>query len=131
MKKYVLIYKQDGEQLPLKVRQCRSFLCRLRGLMFRRKLKPAEALLFEEKNESLLGASIHMFFVFFPIAVIWMRADGCVVDTVLAKPFHPYYAPAAPAKFFLEGPPFLMDNIRKGMYLSFVPFENRKGFEGE
>ena len=91
--------------------------------MFRFKLKPAEALLFEEKRESIVGTTIHMFFVFFPIAVIWLREDGTVVDTVLARPFRPYYAPTAPAKFFLEGPLFLLDSIKAGERLIFTPFE--------
>ena len=94
--------------------------------MFRRKLKPAEALLFEERRESIMGASIHMFFVFFPIAVIWMRENGTVVDTVLARPFRPYYAPTAPAKYFLEGPPFLMERIKVGECLIFESFGSEK-----
>jgi len=98
--------------------------------MFRRKLKPAEGLLFEEKKESIVGASIHMFFVFFPIAVIWMRADGAVVDTVLARPFHLYYAPSAPAKYFLEGAPFLMDSVKRGERLILTPFEHEDGLQG-
>lgn len=90
--------------------------------MFRRKLRPAEALLFEDKRESIVGTSIHMFFVFFPIAVIWLREDGTVVDSVIAYPFRPYYASSAPAKYFLEGPPFLVETISIGERLSFVPF---------
>ena len=92
--------------------------------MFRFKLKPAEALLFEEKRESIVGTSIHMLFVFFPIAVVWIREDGAVVDTVLARPFRPYYAPSAPAKYFLEGPLFLLDNVKKGERLSFIPIDS-------
>lgn len=99
--------------------------------MFRRKLNPAEALLFEEKKESILGASIHMFFVFFPISVIWLRADGSVVDTTVAKPFRPYYAPSAPAKYFLEGPLFMMDSVKIGEQLFFEPFEDGEDPQGE
>lgn len=122
MRTYFHVHKQSGEQLPLKVRLCHTFLCRLRGLMFRRTLKPAEALLFEEKKESVVATTIHMFFVFFPIAVIWLRADGRVVDKVMARPFRPYYAPSAPAKYFLEGPLFLMESVEIGDTLVFTPY---------
>ena len=77
-----------------------------------------------------MGASIHMFFVFFPIAVIWLRKDGRVVDTVLARPFRPYYAPSGPAKYFIEGPPFLMESIKIGERLTFQPSGEEEGPEG-
>jgi uncharacterized membrane protein (UPF0127 family) len=130
MTQYFHVIRESGEQLPLRVRQCKSFLCRLRGLMFRFQLHPAEALLFEEKRESVMGTSIHMFFVFFSIAVIWFRKDGTVVDAIRARPFRPYYAPSAPAQFFLEGPLFLLDSIKKGEKFTFVPLTPGVGDAG-
>lgn len=109
----------DGTPLPLRVRRCDTFLCRLRGLTFRRALPLDMGLLFVEDAESRLGTAIHMFFVFFPIGVVWMAADGTVVDAKLARPFRPYYAPRAPAQYFLEGPPALLDWVRVGERLSF------------
>jgi uncharacterized membrane protein (UPF0127 family) len=98
--------------------------------MFRIRLRPAEALLFQEKRESMMGTTIHMFFVFFPIAVIWFRKDGTVVDSVLARPFRPYYAPSAPAQYFLEGPLFLLDSIKKGEKFTFGPLTSGVGDAG-
>ena len=64
-----------------------------------------------------------MFFVFFSIGVVWLAADGTVVDAKLAKPFRPYYAPQAAAQYFLEGPPALLDWVRVGERLSIEPLE--------
>jgi uncharacterized membrane protein (UPF0127 family) len=119
--RFLHLSHQDGVPLPLRVRRCDTFFCRLRGLTFRRSLAPDEGLLFVESAESRAGTSIHMFFVFFDIAVVWMAADGTVVDAKLAKPFRPYYAPRAAAKFFLEGPPDLLDWVRIGERLVIEP----------
>jgi hypothetical protein len=91
----------------------------LRGLTFRRALPKDEGLLFVESAESRVGTAIHMLFVFFPIAVVWMTEEGRVVDKVLAKPFRPYYAPREAARYYLEGPPALLDWVRVGDRLTF------------
>lgn len=111
----------DGSPLPLRVRRCDTFFCRLQGLMFRRALGPDECLLFMESIESRVSTSIHMFFVFFPIAVVWLASDGAVVDAQLAQPFRPYYAPQAPAKYFLEAAPELLQWVRIGEILTVKP----------
>lgn len=109
-----LRYQDNDTVVPLSVRLCDTFLCRLRGLTFRRQLAPDEGLLFVESAESKVSTAIHMFFVFFPIGVVWLAADGTVVDKVLAKPFRPYYAPQSPAQYFLEGPVSILDHIQVG-----------------
>ena len=81
--RFMRLSHSDGTPLPLKVRRCETFLCRLRGLMFRRRLDPREGLLFIEAKESQVATSIHMFFVFFSFCVVWMFANGTLVDKVL------------------------------------------------
>jgi len=115
---YVRLWRQEGTALPLRARRCDTFLCRLRGLTFRRSLADDEGLLFVESAESRVATSIHMFCVFFSIGVIWMAADGTVVDAQLAKPFRPYYAPRAPAKYYLEGVPALLSWVQIGERLT-------------
>jgi hypothetical protein len=61
-----------------------------------------------------VNAAIHMFFVFFPIAAIWLDRNGRVVDTTLARPFRPAYVPSSPAQDVLEGPPTLLERVRIG-----------------
>jgi uncharacterized membrane protein (UPF0127 family) len=121
MAAYVQIRREDGSALPLRVRRCDTFACRLRGLMFRRSLKPGEGLLFVEDAEQRFGAAINMFFVFFPIGVVWLDGAGMVVDARVARPFGPFYAPRKPAQFFLEGPPDLVDWVVIGEVLRIEP----------
>lgn len=100
--------------LSRKVHRCDTFLTRARGLMFHRPLAEDEVLVFVETGESVSRAAIHMFFVFFPIAVIWLDAEKRVVDKALARPFRPYYAPRKPAQYYVEGHPSLLDKVQTG-----------------
>jgi hypothetical protein len=108
-----------GEQLLARVRPCNSFLCRLRGLTFRRRLGKSEGLLLIGSRESRADTAIHMFFVFFPIAAVWLDGAGAVVDVQLARPFRPLYVPARPARDVLEGPPELLTQVHVGDQLRF------------
>jgi uncharacterized membrane protein (UPF0127 family) len=108
-----------GERLLGHVRRCASFLCRLRGLTFRRPLGKDEGLLLVGHQESRTDTAIHMFFVFFSIAAIWLDQNGRVVDARLARPFRPLYVPRAPARDVLEGPPTLLEWTRIGDQLRF------------
>jgi uncharacterized membrane protein (UPF0127 family) len=87
--------------------------------MFRRALAEDEVYLFVERRESLAQTAIHMFFVFFPIAVVWLDRDRRVVDKALARPFRPYYAPQRPAQYFVEGHVSLLERVSLGDQLEF------------
>ena len=73
-----------------------------------------------EKRESRLDTSIHMFFVSFPIAAIWLDARFQVVDTCLAEPWRLFYASRAPAQYALEASPFLLQKVSVGDELEFT-----------
>lgn len=98
---------------------CSSFLCKLRGLTFRRSISIADSLIMEEKADSRLATAIHMLFVFAPIAAVWIDSSFTVVDTKLAKPFRLLYIPQASARYVLEGPPELLSRIRPGDRIHF------------
>lgn len=87
---------------PPRVDFCDSFLCRLRGLMFRSRLGLDKGLLLVEKRDSRLDTSIHMFFVPFDLAVFWINSEMTVVDKIIARSWHPAYFPKADAKYTLE-----------------------------
>lgn len=74
-----------------------------------------------EPIASRSGASIHMLFMSFPIATIWLDGSMCVVDAVLAKPWRPAYIPAKPAKYTLETASDLLNKISVGETLAFEP----------
>ncbi|HZW05013.1 MAG TPA: DUF192 domain-containing protein [Anaerolineaceae bacterium] len=99
---------------PIQAHHCRSFWCRLRGLMLRSRLEPYEGLLMVEPIESRTNASIHMFFMRFPLCVVWFDRSCRVVGTALALPWRPYYAPPAPAKYILETHPDRIDDFTVG-----------------
>ena len=109
----------NGDTVLSRVRPCSSFSCRLRGLTFRRRLEDDEGLLLIGQRESRLDAAIHMFFVFFPIAVVWLDAAGWVVDARIAQPFRSLCIPSAPARDVLEGPAGLIERVRVGHRLRF------------
>lgn len=88
--------------MPARVRLCDSFLCRLRGLMFRRSLARQEGVLLAIRRDSRADSSIHMFFVPFELAVFWINSNLEVVDKVLARPWRPAYFPGAAARYTLE-----------------------------
>ena len=107
-----------GERLQWAVRRCASFLCRLRGLTFRRGIG-GDLLLLVGRSEGRVETAIHMLFVFFPIAAVWLDGQGVVVDARLARPFRPLYVPRAAARDVLEGPPELLGELSVGDKLRF------------
>ena len=102
-----------------RVRWCSSFLSRLRGLMFRTGLAEGEALILVEAADSRTATSIHMFFVPFAIAAVWIDSRQRVVDKVEALPWRPFYASRAPARYVLEAAPELLAQVEVGDELVF------------
>ena len=86
--------------------------------MFRAPLAPGEALILVEAR-GRLSTSIHMFFVSFAIAAVWIDNDGQVVDKALARSWRPYYAPRAPAHYILETNPEFLERVVIGDELVF------------
>ncbi len=103
-----------------RIRSCDSFLCRLRGLMFRSSLDRDEGLLLVISRDSRADASIHMFFVPFALAVFWISSGMEVVDKVIAKPWRPAYFPARPARYTLEIHPDRFGDYEVGHKVQFT-----------
>lgn len=99
----VLIYNQDKPEIAaVRAIFCQSFLCQLRGLTFRRALPVHNGLLLVQKRDSRIDSAIHMLFVWMDLAVIWINQTFQVVDTRLARRWHPIYVPDKPARYILE-----------------------------
>jgi uncharacterized membrane protein (UPF0127 family) len=105
-------HRQSGVVLAPRARWCASFLCRLRGLMFRRGLQPGEVIVLDEGRDSRVATTIHMLCVPFPIAAVWINSAGRVVDKVLALPWRPFYGPRAPARYVLEAAPKFLERVQ-------------------
>lgn len=106
-------------QNPARVGFCDTFLCKLRGLMFRSRLFLDEGLLLVEKQDSRLDTSIHMLFVPFDLAVIWINNDMTVVDKVIAKSWRPAYFPKTEARYTLEIHPDRWEDYQIGNKVEF------------
>jgi uncharacterized membrane protein (UPF0127 family) len=113
------VINAQGQPLLQRIKWCDSFGAKLRGLMFRRAIAPDEGLVLVETRSSIAATSIHMFFVPFDIAAVWLDEDFKVVHSVLAKSWRPYYASPQAARYVLEGPPALLDHITIGDVLRF------------
>ncbi len=104
---------------PLQAGICESFLQKLRGLMFYPSIGLRDSRLFIEKEESKLNTSIHMLFMNFDIAVVWLDRRLEVVDVILARKWRPYYVPSRPAQYTLELHASRLNDFHIGDKISF------------
>jgi len=104
MPRFIFVHNQDRPNSnPARIRYCDSFLCRLCGLTFRKRLEPDDGLLLiQGRRDSRIDSSIHMLFVPFDLNVVWIDTQMTVVDKVIAKPWRPAYLSAQPARYVLE-----------------------------
>jgi len=79
-----------------------TFFSRFCGLMFQKEISPDSGLILSESSESVLNSSIHMLFMRFNIAVIWLNKENIVVCKTLAKKWHPAYFSVKPANQIIE-----------------------------
>lgn len=77
-----------------------TFFSRLMGTMFKKKLEKG-LILTLPNTRSRRGSAIHMFFVRFPLDIIFADKDKKVVDTVTIDPWKTY-TPKAPAMYVIE-----------------------------
>lgn len=115
----VLRNAATDEVLLKRVRWCASAWCHFKGLQFVRHLSEDEGLLFVRTSESIAGTSIHMFFMWFNIGVVWLDRNGVVVDKALAKVWRPAYAPKTKAQYYLEANVSILDRVKIGDQLRF------------
>lgn len=101
-----------------KVHLAESYFSKMRGLMFERKRNFDYAIVLCLDEESRLKASIHMLFVFFPIAVFFLDSHKKVVDKKLMKPFSLNYTPKKASKYIVELPSEKINSAEIGDVLS-------------
>lgn len=105
--------KVGNKILAKKVKICNTDYLKLRGLMFRFSKFKDEALVFVLDKESRANASIHMFFVFFPIDVLFVNSKREIVDfKKKILPFTPLVIPKFPAKYIIELPKGTLKDIK-------------------
>lgn len=87
--------------------------------MFRRHVNPNEGILLVSGHDSILDSTIHMFFCFTDLAVIWINTARQVVDVRLAKKWAPMYIPRRPARYVLEAHPSRLAEFHIGDQIDF------------
>ena len=121
MTKYISIVNNNrGMDGTLHIKYCDTFLTQLRGFTLRSDLLRDEGLVLVGTRDSRLDSSIHMFFVSFDLAVIWINSKMQVVDKVLAKSWRPAYFSKQPAKYVLEVHPDRWDDFQIGDTVQFT-----------
>ncbi|MFH1331862.1 MAG: DUF192 domain-containing protein [archaeon] len=91
----------------------------LRALGLRYSLKPKPIVLVSP-SESVSGCAIDMFFVFFSTDVLWLNSKYEVVDLRrTVKPFSLPIKPKVPAKYVVELPVGLINDVKIGDRMSF------------
>lgn len=106
-------------KLSLGVRNCESFLCKLRGLSFVKKLAPEKGLLLVESKPSRLNTAIHMLGMLFDLSIIWVDGNMQVVDKILARRWLTFAFPSKPAVYVIECAVSRYEEFQLGDQLSF------------
>ena len=120
MSDWRVIRKAGTNEIVLaRAQWCQDFWCHFKGLMLRRTLPDDEGLLFVYPRQNVAESTIHMLFMFFAIAAVWMDNEGVVVDKKLAKPWRPVYAPAKAARYLIEARPVVLERVNVGDRLTF------------
>jgi len=98
----------------LAIHKADTFGSRFLGLMGKKSIDRISGLLFAQSRPSRIDAAIHMFFMQFDIAAIWLDQNYVVISAALAKKWHPFYMPVRPASFILETHPDRLADFRVG-----------------
>jgi uncharacterized membrane protein (UPF0127 family) len=101
-----VINRSKGIVVSESAKLASSFFSRFRGLMFSRK----KDTVLVSPEEDIASSSIHMFFMGFPIDVIWLNSDRVVIDLKKSVlPFNPVnrktwriYKPRKAARYVIE-----------------------------
>ena len=103
---------------PISAIYCSSFFCHFKGLIFKPFIDEFEGLLLVWKRESRFETSIHMLFMRFDIAVIWLDRDLKVVDKKMAKKWSISYISDTPAQYAIETHPARFEDFQIGDMIS-------------
>ena len=98
---------------------CTSYWCHLRGLSFRRAIPYEWGLILGYKTENRIDPGIHMLGMRFDLGIVWINADGKVVDLRYARKWLSVLFPKKAAKYALEILPQRLEEFQVGDQISF------------
>ena len=99
----MILNKTTNKKIISKKKIADTFLKRAIGLMFSFKKNFNYGLIFDLKRETVTGAGIHMFFVFFSINVLFLDKNKKIVDYKRLRPFT-IYQPVKKIRYIIELP---------------------------
>lgn len=99
MKDILIVNLTKGTKIG-KVEVADSFFSRFMGLMFRKTVENG-MLLKLPQTRSRHGSAIHMFFMRFPLDIVFTDSNRKIVDMVTIGPWKTY-TPTAPARYVIE-----------------------------
>lgn len=118
-----LIVRTTGKLLASEVEIADTFWRRFRGLMLRRSFPRGSALLFKLVRPGRYG--VHMFFVRFPIDLLYLNENFVVVDICRAlKPWR-IHRPKAKASYIVELPAGTVSRARVKLGQKIVPVKHK------
>jgi len=102
----MIINKTKNIIISKKEKLCKNIFSQTKGLMFSKK----QTLIFSWKKEK--KQPIHMFFVFFPIDLLYLNKNKEIIEIKTSlKPFSTYH-PLHPAKYLIESPAKTITKIK-------------------
>jgi uncharacterized protein len=100
-----VLKKSDGTVVASSVEMADTLFREVTGVMFRRRLEPGFALIFDLGREMRANAAIHMVFVFVSIDVIYLDSSRTIVDIKRnLRPFIGLAIPKKAARYAIEMP---------------------------
>lgn len=100
-----VLRKSDGTVIASDVEMADSLFKKVTGVMFRRRLPPDFAMIFDMGREMRADIAIHMVFVLVSIDVIYLDGKRTIVD--IRHRLHPWIGmafPKKPARYAIEVP---------------------------
>ncbi len=97
-----MVDRNTGKLLASEIELADTFWRRFRGLMFRRKFQQGKALLFKFSKPGRYA--VHMWFVWFPIDLIYLDSSFRVVELRAGLKSWRFYRPKAIVNYLIEAP---------------------------
>lgn len=107
-----VLRKSDGTAVASDVEMADTLFRKITGVMFRRRLPPGFAMIFDMGREMRGDITIHMVFVFVPIDVVFLDRNRTIVD--IKRRLRPFVGLAIPknrARYAIELPAGAADGV--------------------
>jgi uncharacterized membrane protein (UPF0127 family) len=125
----LLMIIADGIKVADRVILCESSDDRRKGLLGRSSITQDEGVLMvlppSRRGAKGFWTSIHMMFMKFPIAVVWIDDNHKVAASVLAKPWR-FYGTSRKSSYILEVHPSHLHAFRPGVVVEWKPLDGNK-----